>query len=285
MKIRQIRVNISQIIEILEAIKLYSDMPNNWKKIRSQIGWSDDIFWHAKPACERLHLITGQYKNRRLELTHDGETLLEAYQKSNTDFLDTFGKLLLYWDKREKKVVHTLLKLYNVKGPDSYPGCPIALRELVSELNEIGIKITIDVLIDLLELYKETGIVKLKLSQDSLKNYVQLNIQRYQKLESKKLYPSPKDISNDTFFDYLYDSYTSLLSRFHGSKYVPIPQLRKKVCSKRYLNIPENVFDEKLIRLPFSIKGMRIAFSPPMEKRTNGVLKGKDYYYYLAIFE
>ena len=167
----------------------------------------------------------------------------------------------------------------NLSGKEN-PGCWVDIRKLHSEMNPRGGKAEEAALSEFLKNFYQYA--KLVESKD---NDVRLNTQTYSQLKRNGLpWPTPDKIRDADFFTSLKEAYDIVLPTMKGMKYVPIPSLRKVICER--LKIPEDVFDEKLRRLPMTYGNRTLLFCQPMNRQPvgRGLEVGKNYYYYLAIY-
>jgi len=263
----------SQIYDFIKCAKLYSKYNPNWNAMIAHLNWPRNTFWHVKLACESLGLITAGRggPNIKIELTRNGELLKSALEKSKRETDDVLAKVLLSLDARGWKIIDTLVSLAD--APEGF----VSFDTLRSALAKKGVQLSQTTIADLLNLFRELQIVRLKQSRD-----VRLLMRRYEHLSGKKLYnePSPRK-----FFNAVLLAYESLLPRSHGSRYVAIPAIKSIVCKKKVLDIPEYIFDDKLETLPLRVSGRRIDLSPPMNRKRGGIKRGKDYFYYMAIYD
>lgn len=275
MKIKSMQVEVEQVLKLLRTVKSCADVDKNWKLVKEGTGWTDRTFWHVTPACQYLHLIEKK-PARWIRLTYYGEQLVYGAEEGKGK--EILGKILVKWDESEYQIIKAFLNLYSKL--DLYPGEPLELKDLHNELKTLGVQVHLSVLGDFIDNFYSycqlANVVSKKAS---------LNVRRVEQLKSLKLFPTAEEISMDTFFSHLYESYLLLLPRMQGIKSVPIPTLRKLVCKRSALNVPPDVFDQKLISLPSNFKGKRISLTPPMERKAGGVFLGKTYYYYIAIYE
>jgi len=275
MKIKSMQVRVEQILELLKTVKSYTDVDRNWKLVKDSTGWSDRTFYHVAPACQYLHLIEKR-SGMWIRTTYYGEQLVCSSEEGKGG--EVLGKILVEWDEKEYRIVEAFLNLYN--RFDVFPGEPLELRDLRNELESLGVYVHLSVLRDFLgNIYSYCQLAGV-ISERAL-----LNIRRVEELKHLKLFPTAEDVSDATFFKYLYESYLLTLPKMRGIKSVPIPEVRKLVCRRSMLNIPPDVFDQKLISLHSNFEGKRISLTPPMERKTGGIFLGKTYYYYIAIYE
>jgi len=89
--------------------------------------------------------------------------------------------------------------------------------------------------------------------------------------------------SNRKFVRGLKSAYAHLRAMGHGggSPYVPIPVLRDTVSDD--LGITTFTFDNKLKNTVAS-SNVRIVLSTPMRKKEGGIIIGKKYYYFAAVY-
>jgi hypothetical protein len=275
MKIKSMQVKIEQVLTLLRLVESYADVEKNWRLIKESTRWSNRTFYHVAPACQYLHLIE-KAPPKWIRLTYYGEKLVSGSEEGKEK--EVLGKILLKWDESEYRIIKAFLSLYSKL--DLYPSEPLELSDLHSELETFKVEVHISVLRDFIDnFYSFCQLVSV------FSGKVSLNVRRLEQLESLKLFPTAEEISADAFFSHLYESYLLLLPRMGGIRSVPIPELRKLVCKRSALNVPPDVFDQKLITLPSEFRGKRISLTPPMERKAGGVFLGKAYYYYIAIYE
>jgi hypothetical protein len=88
------------------------------------------------------------------------------------------------------------------------------------------------------------------------------------------------NVTESTFFKALKQEYDAFPS---DKKYVQMPLLRDSVCWN--LQIPWDVFDEKLSSLGYEYANYRIALIPPITSKVWGIFKGRKNFYYVSIEE
>jgi hypothetical protein len=92
-----------------------------------------------------------------------------------------------------------------------------------------------------------------------------------------------KRLSDKQFFKLLDEEYESLRSQAEGSPYVPIPDVRDRVCERGVISLAD--FDEKLKTMPKESAGYVIQLSQPMLRKPDGIIIGGKYLYYMAIYK
>jgi hypothetical protein len=273
MELKSMKATKSQIYDFVRSAKRSENLDPNWESMIEDIAWPRNTFWHVKLACESAGLILSCRGGRhvKIELTRDGERLHIALKKSEEEADDVLGGILLSLDRRGWGITETLVSLADA------PEGIVPIKILRDALRKKGIELSQTTLVDLLNLLRELEIVKFKET-----NSVRLVMRRYERILGRKLFREPSD---RRFFSAVSAAYRLSLPSVHGSRYVPIPAIKRIVCKRSNLDIPEYVFDDKLERLPLKIGGKRIDFSPPMERRSGGIKRGRDYLYYLAIYD
>jgi hypothetical protein len=273
MELRSMKATKSQIYEFVKSTKAYEKLNPNWKVLIGHLDWPRATFWHVKLACETANLILpGKGGPRvRIQLARNGELLHDAIREGPEEADSVLAKILLSLDLKGWKIAET------VRSIAEAPEGTVSVDRLRTELAREEVRVSPTTLRDFLNILRELKVVKFETAEK-----VRIIMRGYQRILGTRLYREPSDRK---FFNALSAAYLTLLPRAHGSRYIPIPDVKSIVCKRVSLDIPEYVFDEKLEQLPLDFAGKRIDLSPPMNRVAGGVKRGKDYFYYIAIYD
>jgi len=218
---------------------------------------------YALPMCERLKLI---FRNDKYLLTAYGEKLHDALKRSYNDYLDMLGSFLIKQDREEWGILDSL---YNVDAVDS--------KTLIKILKDKGIHVPATIyLVSLLKIFKSVGLIFFE------KGQYKLNKEKFINLASKKYFREYGEVSDQEFFEALYDAYTQHAKQ-KRSDYIEIDQLRGPVCKQ--LNWPWEYFDKRLGEIPLKVGDKQILFSPAAFLKKGGIYRMGQYYIFLSIYD
>jgi hypothetical protein len=306
-----------QIRPTLEAFKKYQDEPDNRRLINAELypkllslrkarkgirkkdaSKTSLIHNQAIPACYALGLLTREGRPKQTRLTQTGEVLLNTLKvEGNEGYLRKLGKVLLDFDRRNNKVIETIEALRKT------PGGFVSIVSLIIGLHKKSIDAS-EKMVNLTEeeekRLKESGIAHSEGSRlsDLLKYYqffdiiitrgsdVYLNTPRLKEIDDELLLRSLDSISDGEFFGALVTAYEMVKGNERTGAYVPIwPHVRDRVCNE--LNISHGDFARKLASLPMVMGTKQIHLAHPGRGRPKYQLTelGKEYYYYIAVFE
>lgn len=225
----------------------------------------------ALPTCERFHLIS---RGVKYALTTRGIKLLKAWEKnkdvkSNQEFLDIFGSILLQIDKEEwSGLIGTLLQIQYERGSG------VSVEELIRYKN---LKVPDYYITNILKFFKDVNIV----FSDEMGKY-KVNALRYEQLSGKKIFRGYEEVSNKEFFSVLYTLYSEL-TKNKRSPYVWIEDIRNEVCDR--LNWPWEHFDKRMAEIPLIVGDKQILFSPSTFGRKTGIYRNGKYYNFISIYQ
>lgn len=253
---------------------------------------SNFIYARAIPTLEKLGLILKE-KNY-IGLTPIGKALITDINKEDYDFSKgkiydmlyekfkiKFGKVLLQLDPEKWCIIKSLETVSPFINP-------ITIDNLIKKIEEYGKESKSTRLIEVLRYYEFANLLFYKNGK------VILNRQALEKSAEIKLLNDEKDLENDKFEKALYAEYKYLIayqSKNHNGltfsiSYIPIkPDLENLVCYN--LMISEETFNKFLLDTTVKSKKYKVMLAPAREHKENSELlkSGRNYYYYIAIFE
>lgn len=264
------------ILGVLERIR---DNLGNYKKMTEEVA----SFWQRKsqrirspelrnslravfgPSLRHLQLIRGE--GDEIVLMPPGKELLQVYDRDGEiAFKKAFAKHLIRMDKnRGVKVIFELQRLNRA----------VSIEELLDLLktkfsNESYI--SQDRLIKFLSYYAYVGLVKFDGKTVGLR-----------KRQFEDLFRDvDTEVSEKEFMHVLIEQYKKLRGLGGTSSYVPIPDLRDKVCEKTRIWVDR--FDEILEKIPKETDAYMIHLTQPMLRKSGGIRVAGKYLYYIGIF-
>lgn len=261
--------------DFAEFIKIVGENPKNKSKITIEIqeylknkskrsrtiSARNAINAIALPSLKKLSLIRGSGNN--IELNENGVLLYKAIREGNHGrFVRLFSKLIIEFDKNE---VHLLNLLSTFKKQFTF----IELLKLARENGYESVKGD-DKLSKWLNFLVYSGALIREGNQFRITN-IEINLEK------------PK-VTDSEFLQVLLNTYTYLNTRFNYANYVPVPKLRSILCEKFSKNgFMSYDFDEYLIKL-YEKDTLKIVFSKPGKRVYDGLRVGKNYYYYVSIY-
>lgn len=261
--------------DFTEFIKIIGNNPKNKGKITTEIheylknkskrkaviSVRNAINAIALPSLKKLSLIQGRGSD--IELNENGKLLYDAVRKGDQGrYIRTFSKLIIEFDKN---YVHLLELLSKLKRPFTY-------QEIVELAQGNGYELA----------KKDDKISKwlnfLVYSGALIRDGKEFRISNI-KLNGEK--PNVTDVE---FLKTLLELYDYLNVELKYANYVPLPKIRNILCEKfsnrSFLSYD---FDEYLRRL-YEKGTPKIVFSKPGKRVYEGLRIGKNYYYYISIY-
>jgi hypothetical protein len=217
------------------------------------------------PTLRHLELIAGEGDNIRL--LPKGKQLLELWEKQgDVAFKKAYAEHLVKIDTEEWVGVISELRTLSE---------PASITEFLNYLKKKhpDSMISHDRLKKLLsDHYGPIGLVGVKDGKVELKKP-----QLERLLKGLKAVPS-----EDEFTKVLFDAYEKIQPSEVGNPYVPIPEIREKVCEMTGM-WPQD-FDNLLAAMPKETPEYLIHLTQPMLRESGGIRLENRYLYYIAIF-
>lgn len=217
------------------------------------------------PTLRQLYLIRGEGDNIRM--LPPGKELLDCYEKKGeTEFKKLFAKHLAKLD--EGKWVNALKELKIFKGGISVSKF---LQYLISKYPNS--KVNEDRLKKFFLYCSYVGLVRIENGR------VELRRSQYEIARTE----IEKKLGDKEFVKVLYEQFKILQSQKGGNPYIPIPDLRDRVCEKTHIWL--DYFDEKLKKIPKETTEYQIQLTQPMLRKLDGISIAGKYLYYINMFK
>lgn len=265
---------------VLGVLLLIRENSGNYKKMEKEV----TSFWQRNslrikrptarnslravfgPSLRHLQLIRGE--GNEIMLMPSGKELLQVYDRDGEiAFKKAFAKHLLKLDKeRGVAIIFELQRLNRTVSTDE-------LLEFLKAKFSNESHISQDRLIKFLWYYAYVGLVKFG------GKIVEL---RQRQFESS-FQDLDIEVSEEEFMRALFEQYKKLRDEGRRSPYVPIPDLRDKVCEKTGIWVDH--FYTMLERIPKETADYMIHLTQPMLRKSGGITVAGKYFYYMGIFK
>lgn len=217
------------------------------------------------PTLRHLHLIRGERED--IKLLPPGKKLLEEYEKGGEPaYKRTLARHLVKLDNEKWLNILGYLRESNKKHTFSELLDTLRQRAPDSGIND-------ERLTKFLLYCEYVGLVYIR------NRFVALRISQY-KISTRSTY---RQLSNKEFFKVLYEEYELLRSQGEGSPYVPIPNVRDRVCERSGIWLDD--FDKTLKNIPKETDDYLVQLTQPMVRKPEGITISGKYLYYIAIYK